>query len=87
MKVSIEPGKYFFYLRNWELYIGYNIEQSNLAGMTIYIKIYSVGTIHKLSLFFYYKKNINNFKLLGCFIRAGIRNNVPLNAQIKEGWC
>lgn len=87
MKVSIEPGKYFFYLRNRELYIGYNIEQSNLAGMTIYIKIYSVGTIHKLSLFFYYKKNINNFKLLGCFIRAGIRNNVPLNAQIKEGWC
>lgn len=70
MKVSIEPGKYFFYLRNRELYIGYNIEQSNLAGMTIYIKIYSVGTIHKLSLFFYYKKNINNFKLLGCFIRA-----------------
>lgn len=56
MKVSIEPGKYFFYLRNRELYIGYNIEQSNLAGMTIYIKIYSVGTIHKLSLFFYYKK-------------------------------
>lgn len=87
MKVSIEPGKYFFYLRNRELYIGYNIEQSNLAGMTIYIKIYSVGTIHKLSLFFYYKKNINNFKLFGCFIRAGIRNNVPLNAQIKEGWC
>lgn len=87
MKVSIEPSKYFFYLRNRELYIGYNIEQSNLAGMTIYIKIYSVGTIHKLSLFFYYKKNINNFKLLGCFIRAGIRNNVPLNAQIKEGWC
>lgn len=87
MKVSIEPGKYFFYLRNRELYIGYNIEQSNLAGMTIYIKIYSVGTIHKLSLFFYYKKNINNFKLLDCFIRAGIRNNVPLNAQIKEGWC
>lgn len=87
MKVSIEPGKYFFYLRNRELYIGYNIEQSNLAGMTIYIKIYSVGTIHKLSLFFYYKKNINNLKLLDCFIRAGIRNNVPLNAQIKEGWC
>lgn len=87
MKVSIEPGKYFFYLRNRELYIRYNIEQSNLAGMTIYIKILSVGTIHKLSLFFYYKKNINNFKLLGCFIRAGIRNNVPLNAQIKEGWC
>lgn len=87
MKVSIEPGKYFFYLRKRELYIGYNIEQSNLAGMTIYIKIYSVGTIHKLSLFFYYKKNINNFKLLDCFIRAGIRNNVPLNAQIKEGWC
>lgn len=87
MKVSIEPGKYFFYLRNRELYIGYNIEQSNLAGMTIYIKIYSVGTIHKLSLFFYYKKNINNFKLLGCFIRARICNNVPLNAQIKEGWC
>lgn len=87
MKVSIEPGKYFFYLRNREHYIGYNIEQSNLAGMTIYIKIHSVGTIHELSLFFYYKKNINNFKLLGCFIRAGIRNNVPLNAQIKEGWC
>lgn len=48
MKVSIEPGKYFFYLRNREHYIGYNIEQSNLAGMTIYIKIHSVGTIHKV---------------------------------------
>lgn len=32
MKVSMEPSKYFFYLRNRELYIGYNIEQSNLAA-------------------------------------------------------
>lgn len=47
--------------------------------MIIYIKIYLVGIIYKLSFFFYYKKNINNFKLLGCFIRVGIRNNVLLN--------
>ena len=83
LRVVIDPSKHRYH----DLQGGVPLNRNNPGGMTIYIRICSVGIFYEIKNFSLIKKNINNIQILVCFIKSWATSWQPSNVRIKTGPC